>query len=147
MGSIIKTTLSLNMMPTTFILITLLCALPPVPVSSKNLLKHIHKEIHAIHSFSGPGQCPIRSLSCKSSTNVIENPTQTSDFNQCGIRCGQNKRCQFWTMIPITPSDYDPKTQTTAGPISDCFLLLNCDSPIRGVIGVISGNKNCPPPK
>ena len=35
-------------MPNTFLLITLLCFLPPVPVASKNLLKHIHKDIHKI---------------------------------------------------------------------------------------------------
>ena len=32
-------------MPTNILLIILLCVLPPPPVISKNLLKHVHKEI------------------------------------------------------------------------------------------------------
>merc|ERR1712055_288917 len=39
----------MKMMPTTFLLITLLCVLPPPPVASKNVkLKHVHNEIHKI---------------------------------------------------------------------------------------------------
>ena len=36
------------MMLTKFLLITLLCVLPPAPVARKNLLKHVHKDIHNI---------------------------------------------------------------------------------------------------
>merc|ERR1712029_669347 len=39
----------MKMGPSTFLLITLLCVLPPPPVAcKKNMLKHLHKEIHQI---------------------------------------------------------------------------------------------------
>ena len=39
----------MKMIPSTFLLITLLCVLPPPPVAcKKNMLKHLHKEIHQI---------------------------------------------------------------------------------------------------
>merc|ERR1711872_1184529 len=39
----------MKLIPSTFLLITLLCVLPPPPVAcKKSMLKHLHKEIHQI---------------------------------------------------------------------------------------------------
>merc|ERR1712228_42087 len=48
----------MKMIPSTFLLITLLCVLPPPPVAcKKNMLKHIHKEIHQISDGLGCISC------------------------------------------------------------------------------------------
>merc|ERR1711973_29594 len=45
----------MKMIPTTFLMITLLCVLPPSPVASKNLVKHV-KRIQKIIDSIDPDQ-------------------------------------------------------------------------------------------
>ena len=112
------------------------------------------------------GQCPVGGFNCLDKTNPIAPPTKTDDPDQCGksrpllimidlsvqsllthslsgIRCqlDPSKRCNFWSMIPIgTGSESDAMSD----PLSDCWLLSNCNEP-KPEVGVISGTKDCPP--
>merc|ERR1711936_310075 len=82
--------------------------------------------------------CPTYSINCLNN-NAIEPPTELRDFNQCGLNCGANPNCEFWTMIPISSTDPGPE------PLSNCYLLSNCNAPTSGQPGVVSGNRDCPP--
>merc|ERR1712142_66974 len=147
----------LNMMQTTFLMITVLCVLLPSPSDGcpptvcgrnnqwkhyKKIIKQSHKELETIFKAivgQSPNICPTFSLSCLSD-NALEPPTSTRSFDECGLNCRANQDCEFWTMIPKS-STFDRQSE----PLSDCWLLRNCNNPVPNQPGFVSGNRDCPP--
>merc|ERR1719348_588963 len=93
------------MIPSTFLLITLLCVLPPPPVAcKKNMLKHLHKEIHQISDVLSPlsDSCNIfKLIKCTGELATIIPDCVTSGSLQDKLECIIEKtKTEFDSCLP-----------------------------------------------